>query len=92
MNYLDSGRTKVIEHPYGCLKNQLDILLKAPVFNILCIQADDLLEIRDTAAAAHLPQACDTRLDTQTAFVVRAVELIFVNRLRAFSHQRHITF
>ena len=92
MNYLDSGRTKVIEHPYGCLKNQLDILLKAPVFNILCIQADDLLEIRDTAAAAHLPQARETMYDTKTALVVRAVAIIFENSRRACSHQRHITF
>ena len=71
-------------------EEDLDIQREAPVGDVLRVQLDDFLKVRDLAAAADLPHAGDAGLDREARTVVELVFFPLVHRGRAGADEAHV--
>ena len=81
----------MLQHGPHRLKQDLEIERERPVLYIIAVERDDLVEVRDPAAAAHLPHAGDAGLCAHADAVPGVVLRPLVLRGRARADKAHLT-
>lgn len=72
-----------------CLYDDLQIKPYAPVIDVIGIECDNFLKIRDLAAAACLPHACDSGFDGQASPMPGVISCDFIDRGRTCADEAH---
>src|SRR5437016_3923066 len=76
-------------HRNGSSQN-LEVQPEGPIVDILEIQPDPILEIRDVIASAHLPEAGQPGFDAQPSTMGQVMETLhFVDRQRTRPDEAH---
>lgn len=75
----------MLEHGADRLTQNFKIQPNVPITDILRIELDNLLEIRDVASAADLPHSGDSRLDCDSGTVVQLILFQLIGKDRAGS-------
>lgn len=78
------------EHSPKGFEQDLEVQFQRPIVDVLGVQADHFLEVRDFAAPAHLPHARDAGLAGQAGAVVELVFFPLVRGGRTCAHQGHV--
>ena len=80
----------MLEHGADRLTQNFKIQPNVPITDILRIELDNLLEIRDVASAADLPHARNARFHRHAGAVMQLVFIPFVHRRRPRADKAHI--
>ena len=78
-----SHRSFFLQHDHHGFYQYLHIQSDIPVLDIFLIESYHFLEIRDIASSADLPHAGDSRLDCQSRFMPRLIQVGLRNQRRS---------
>ena len=73
-------------------EDDLQITSNAPVVDIETIKTDDFFEIGNFTTTRNLPEASNARLNTDAAFVMGGVLLVFIDSWGTSTDERHAAF
>ena len=70
MKTFKSESPRSANNRWNCSEEDIYVEPERPLLDVLPVKIDDILEVQDLAAAAHLPQPRDSRLRVEPAEVV----------------------